>query len=157
MRLDSLILDVRYALRGIRRSPLFSASVAATIGLGLGVLCSALTILNAYVLRPINLPDPEALYALNWDTATVQSRGFRLADFEAASQSPGSPFALAAGQGALVMKDGVSLSGILVSGNYFNVLGTQPILGRLLTPGDAPAPGGNAVSTRRAIASFHLR
>ncbi len=146
MRLDSLNLDVRYALRGIRRSPLFSASVAATIGLGLGVLCSALTILNAYVLRPINLPDPEALYALNWDTATVQSRGFRLADFEAASQSPESPFALAAGQGALVMKDGVSLPGILVSGNYFNVLGTQPILGRLLTPGDAPAPGGNAVA-----------
>ena len=146
MRLDSLILDVRYALRGIRRSPLFSASVAATIGLGLGVLCSALTILNAYVLRPINLPDPEALYQLNWDTATVQSHGFGLSDFEAAGQSRDSPFALAAGQGALVMKDGVSLPGILVSGNYFNVLGTQPILGRLLTPGDAPAPGGNAVA-----------
>jgi len=146
VRLDSLILDVRYALRGIRRSPLFSASVAATIGLGLGVLCSALTILNAYVLRPINLPDPEALYQLNWDTATVQSHGFGLSDFEAAGQSRDSPFALAAGQGALVMKDGVSLPGILVSGNYFNVLGTQPILGRLLTPGDAPAPGGNAVA-----------
>ena len=44
------------------------------------------------------------------------------------------------------MKDGVSLPGMLVSGSYFNVLGTQPLLGRLLTPGDAPAPGGNAVA-----------
>ena len=75
MRLDTLKMDVRYALRGIRRAPLFSASVAATIGLGLGVLCSALTILNAYVLRPIDLPDPEALYGLSWDTATVPRHG----------------------------------------------------------------------------------
>ena len=55
------------------------------------------------------------------------------------------------------MKDGVSLPGMLVSGSYFNVLGTQPLLGRLLTPGDAPAPGGNAVavlrSTRGGLAS----
>jgi hypothetical protein len=54
MRLDILTMDVRYALRGIRRAPFFAAGVAATIGLGLGVLCSALTILNAYVRRPIN-------------------------------------------------------------------------------------------------------
>ena len=60
MPLDNLKMDVRYALRGIRRAPLFSASVAATIGLGLGVVCSAFTILNAYVLRTINLPNPEA-------------------------------------------------------------------------------------------------
>jgi predicted permease len=146
MRLDNLKMDVRYALRGIRRAPLFSASVAATIGLGLGVLCSAFTILDAYVLRPINLPDPHALYTLNWDTATVRSHGFRLSDFEAASQSRTSPFTLTAGQSALVMKDGVPLPGMLVSGNYFNVLGTQAILGRLLTPADVPAPGGNAVT-----------
>ncbi len=146
MRLDNVKMDVRYALRGIRRAPLFSASVAATIGLGLGVLCSALTILNAYVLRPIDLPDPHALYALSWDTATVQFHGFGLSDFEAASQSRTSPFALTAGMNALVMKDGVPLQGMLVSGSYFNVLGTQPVLGRLLTPGDATTPGGNPVA-----------
>jgi predicted permease len=144
MPLDNLKMDVRYALRGIRRAPLFSASVAATIGLGLGVVCSAFTILNAYVLRTINLPDPETLYALGWDTATAPSHGFRLSDFEAATRE--SPFTLTAGQNALVMKDGAPLPGMLVTGNYFNVLGNQPILGRLLTPADAPAPGGNAVA-----------
>jgi hypothetical protein len=59
------------------------------------------------------LRDPEALYTLSWDTATVQSHGFRLADFEAASQNRTSPFALAAGQSALVMKDGVAPPGML--------------------------------------------
>src|ERR1044072_3368815 len=104
-----MIQDLRYALRGIRRSPLFAASVAATIGLGLGVLCSAFTILNAYVLAPINLPNPQALYQLKWDTAAVRSRDFRLADFEAAEQSESSVFDLTAGLGAAVMRDGIQL------------------------------------------------
>ena len=72
MRLELQVLDIRYALRGIRRSPLFAASVAATIGLGLGVLCSAFTILNAYVLAPIDLPNAQALYKLSWDTGGCQ-------------------------------------------------------------------------------------
>jgi hypothetical protein len=63
VRFESLTLDVRYALRGIRRSSLFAASVAATIGLGLGVLCSAFTIVNAYVLAPVDLPDAATIVA----------------------------------------------------------------------------------------------
>ena len=70
--LDILLQDIRYALRGIRRAPLYAATVAATIGLGLGVLTSAFTLVNAYVLRPIDLPDPYALVALSWDTSTVR-------------------------------------------------------------------------------------
>jgi predicted permease len=146
VRLELQILDVRYALRGIRRSPLFAASVAATIGLGLGVLCSAFTILNAYMFAPIALPDAQALYTLSWDTATTRNRDFRLADFEAAGQSDSSPFEVSAGLGAAVMKDGVQLPGLLVSGNYFQVLGARPLMGRTLLPIDAIAPGGNAVA-----------
>jgi predicted permease len=141
-----MIQDLRYALRGIRRSPLFAASVAATIGLGLGVLCSAFTILNAYVLAPIDLPNPQALYQLKWDTAAVRSRDFRLADFEAAEQSDSSVFDLSAGLGAAVMQDGIQLPGLLVTGNYFQVLGALPVMGRTLLPTDAIAPGGNAVA-----------
>ena len=126
MRVESMILDVRYALRGLRRSPLFAASVAATIGLGLGVLCSAFTIVNAYVLTPVDLPDARALYGLSWDTDTVRRQRFRLADFEAASESTPSTFALSAGQEAVVMQEGVPLQGVLVTGNFFQVIGAQP-------------------------------
>jgi len=141
-----MIQDLRYALRGLRRSPLFAASVAATIGLGLGVLCSAFTIVNAYMLAPIDLPNPQALYKLSWDTATVRSRDFRLADFKAAEQSDSSVFDLSAGLGAAVMQDGIQLPGLLVTGNYFQVLGARPVIGRTLLPTDAIAPGGNAVA-----------
>src|SRR6187200_441926 len=104
VRLELQVLDIRYALRGIRRSPLFAASAAATIGLGLGVLCSAFTILNAYVLAPIDLPNPQALYKLSWDTASTRNRDFTLADFEAARESDSSGFDLSAGLGAAVMQ-----------------------------------------------------
>ena len=83
MRFDAFIQDIRYAARTLRRAPLFAGTVVATIGLGLGLLGSAFTLLNAYLLKPIDLPDPHALYALTWDTEMAQGRRFRIADYEA--------------------------------------------------------------------------
>jgi len=143
--IDSLLQDVRYACRGMRRSPLFAASVATTVGLGLGVFASAFTILNAYVLRPVDLPHPYQLYALSWDTAAEPQHRFALVDFDALRD--GTPFfsGLVAAEEAAVMQDGAPASGLLVSGNYFQVLGARAAMGRLLTPDDATAPGGGIV------------
>jgi predicted permease len=143
--LESLMLDIRYALRGIRRSPFFAGSVAATIGLGLGVLCSGITILNGYLLRPIDLPDARSLYALSWDTDTVTRHGFRLSDVEALRED--APFfaGLASSADVGIMQDGVAKRGRLVSGNYFQVLRGSMQLGRTITTADALAPGASAV------------
>jgi hypothetical protein len=59
--LESLWQDMRYAVRTLRRTPLFVVTVAATIGLGLGLSGSAFTILNAYLLKPIDLTNPQAI------------------------------------------------------------------------------------------------
>jgi predicted permease len=142
---ESLILDIRYALRGIRRSPLFAGSVAATIGLGLGILCSGFTILNGYFLRPIDLPDARSLYGLSWDTNTVSRHGFRLSDVEALRADAPLFAGVAASADAVIMQDGIPRTGRLVTANYFQVLGGSMQLGRTLTPADAPAPGGSAV------------
>ena len=140
-----MLADIRYALRGLRRSPLFATSVAATIGLGLGVLCTAVTFLNAYVLKPVDLPDPHALYGLNWDTAEVRRHAFTLADFEALRDNAPHFSSLAAGQQTWVMQGDNLMAGGLVTGNYFAMLGATPALGRLLTPADATAPGDRPV------------
>jgi predicted permease len=140
-----MLTDVRYAIRGLRRSPLFAASVAATIGLGLGVLGSAFTFVNAYVLRPIELPDPYALYELSWDTADVRRQAFSLRDFEALRDTAPQFSTLAAAAQTTVMQGGTAMTGGLVTGNYFQLLGTTPALGRLLTPADASAPGDRPV------------
>ena len=76
MAVDSLFQDIRYAVRTLRRAPLFAATVAATMGLGLGLLGSAFTLLNAYLLKPIDLPNPHALYSLSWDTDTTRRQRF---------------------------------------------------------------------------------
>ena len=134
-----LMNDVRYALRGVRRAPLYAATVAATIGLGLGVLTSAFTIVNAYVLRPIDLPDPHALVELSWDTSTVRRHRFSLSDFESARDTTPHFTGLAAGRTAIVMQDGTAVNGLLVSDNYFTLLGARAARGRTLQPGDATA------------------
>ena len=135
--LESWLRDVQYGLRQLRRAPLFAASVATTIGLGLGVFGSAFTILNAYVLRPVDLPNPYQLYALNWDTATERRHRFSLVDFEALCD--GAPFfsGLVAAEEAPVMQDGNPAVGLLVTANYFQVLGARAAMGRLLAPNDA--------------------
>jgi hypothetical protein len=47
--LESLLQDTRYALRTLRRAPLFSCGIAATVGLGIGLICSLFTVFEAYV------------------------------------------------------------------------------------------------------------
>ena len=142
---DSLFQDIRYALRTLRRAPLFAATVVATMGLGLGLLGSAFTLLNAYLLKPIALPNPHALYALGWDTETTRGRRFSLADYEALQPEARRLAALAAATNVTFMEDAASRSGLLVTGNYFEVLGARPALGRLLRPADAAARGASAV------------
>ena len=142
---DSLFQDIRYAVRTLRRTPLFAVTVAATMGLGLGLVGSAFTLLNAYLLKPIDLPDPYALYALSWDTDTTRGQRFRLADYEALQREARHFSRLAAAEDVTVMQDAVAMRGMLVTGNYFELLGARPALGRLLRPDDAAARGGVAV------------
>jgi hypothetical protein len=51
--IETLLQDIRYALRGFRRTPLFALTVVGTIALGLGWNTAVFTIFNAYVLRPL--------------------------------------------------------------------------------------------------------
>jgi len=143
--LDSLWQDIRYAIRTLRRAPLFAATVVATMGLGLGLLASAFTILNAYLLKPIDLPEPNALYSLSWDTETTRRQRFTLADYQALQPEARRFATVAAGHDVTFMQDAVSVGGLLVTGNYFELLGARASLGRLLRPDDAVARGGRAV------------
>ena len=145
MRLDSIFQDVRYAVRTIGRAPLFAATVAATMGLALGLVGSAFTLLNAYLIRPVNLPNPRALYALSWDTETTFYERFGLADYEALEPEARRLASVAATLDASVMQDAVSTRGLLVTGNYFEMLGARPAVGRLLRRDDAAARGAGPV------------
>jgi predicted permease len=146
-----LIQDTRYALRGIRRAPLFAATASATIGLGLGLLCSAFTVVNAYVLRPIDLPDPLALVGISWESEAARRHRFSWNDVEALRAETPHLSGVAAGTEAVLMRDGSALPGLLVTDDYFAVLGARAALGRTLRAGDDEA--GN---TRVVVLSDRL-
>ena len=145
MGADSLVQDLRYAVRTLRRAPLFAATVAVTMGLGLGLLGSAFTLINAYVLKPINLPNPYGLYSLSWDSETTRGQQFTLAEYEALQPEARRYASVAAAHDVNVMLQSVAMTGLLVTGNYFELLGARPALGRLLRPSDAVARGGAPV------------
>src|SRR5690348_1973920 len=64
--LEELRQDLSFTARSARRAPLFVFTVVATIGVGLGLLVTLFTLFNAYVLRPLAVRDPAALYEVSW-------------------------------------------------------------------------------------------
>ncbi|HEY2014602.1 MAG TPA: ABC transporter permease, partial [Bryobacteraceae bacterium] len=142
--LESAIGDMRYALRGFRKSPGFALAVIGTIGAALGLNTTMFTVFNAYALRPFAVHDPWSLYGFAWYGNNGQPHRFTWDQFQdvAARKSPFSDvIAVEYLQGDV---EGRTLFGQLVSPNYFTMLGAGVEAGRPLTARDE-APGAAAV------------
>src|SRR5437660_8184086 len=81
--IETLLQDVRYALRGFRRTPGFALTVVATIALGLGLNTTLFTIFNAYVLRPVAARDPYSQYLLYWTVKSSEDQRRTCHEYEA--------------------------------------------------------------------------
>jgi putative ABC transport system permease protein len=143
---DAIAQDLRYAFRSVRLAPGFAAGVIATIGFGLSFVCSAFTVVNGYLLKPFDLPDPYALHELSWDSQTVRRHQFTIDDWSAVQA--GSPVfsSVVAFAGTQIAGENGVVYGQLVTGNYFDALGVRPFLSRLLGSLDALRPGDSAVA-----------
>jgi predicted permease len=117
--------DGLYALRGFRRSPLFVVTAVLTIALGLGIDTALFTVFNAYYFAPVNVRDPSSLYAIG-------SGGYSWTEYqEFLKRNP--PFSEAfAYRGTEVRMNDRRAYGLLVTGNYFPILGGRPALGATL-------------------------
>jgi predicted permease len=140
--LEILVKDVRFALRMLRKSPGFTAVAVATLALGIGANAVVFGVLNALILRPLNVPQAESLWGLERgrDKAVNQSYPDYL-DLRDRNRSFDD---LAAYNVALVGLDtgnNPSAAWILeVTGNYFDALGIQPYLGRFFHGADEHGP-----------------
>lgn len=156
----ALTQDLRYAIRQIRRSPGFMFTAVLTLALGVGANTAIFSLLDQALLRALPVQDPGQLVVLQ-DTGTVWDG--HLSDHGAGANESfsypmyrdlrdrGTPFdgllgTAPADVGITRNHASESAKAELVTGNYFNVLGVQPVLGRLFTRNDDTAPAANSVA-----------
>jgi predicted permease len=139
--LDVLLQDIRLAVRMLRKSPGFSALAVLTLALAIGANAVVFGVMDGLVLRPLNVPHSESL----WGTVYGENPGFQSYPNYVDLRDRNKSFEdLAAFNFAFVGLDTGNdpsvASGYAVTGNYFNVLGIQPYLGRFFHSSDERGP-----------------
>jgi macrolide transport system ATP-binding/permease protein len=140
--LESIGADLRFALRQLRRSPGFAVIAVSTLALAIGANAVVFAVLNGLFLRPLNVPQGQSLYALQRgnDTYIIQSYPDYL-DLRDRNRSFTGLAAYTISQAGIDTGKDPSLSWLYqVSGNYFDELGIQPHLGRLIHASDERGP-----------------
>src|SRR5262245_26025164 len=146
---ETLGQDLRYAVRVLHRMPGFAAIVILSLALGVGLTSSVFSVLNALLLRPLPVPDPDRvvrLYQHSYGNTSylnyrdLQARTKTLDSLTAFSWPVAVAFAVPTGQGSPPSEE---VWGAVVSANYFDTLGVQPVAGRTFRP-DEDRTLGNA-------------
>ncbi|HEV8702064.1 MAG TPA: ABC transporter permease [Candidatus Polarisedimenticolia bacterium] len=156
--MDGIVADLRYALRTLAKNRGFALVAILTLALGIGANTAIYSLTDQILLRLLPVRDPDRLVVLRLPGPQA---GHLWSDIDDGAQSFSYPFykglrdqsPLLSGLAArfaipvsVADRDRTErASGELVSGNYFDVLGVRPALGRLLTPEDDRQPGANPV------------
>lgn len=155
--------DLRNAFRGLLKRPMFTIVAVLSLGLGIGVNTAIFSLFHQAVLQPLPVLDPERLINLNApglkrgstsnNNAGRRDAIFSYPMFRDLQAAPATQQALAgiAAHRAFqtnIALDGETISGtgMLVSGNYFSVLGLVPAAGRLLIESDDAQLGAGRVA-----------
>jgi len=151
--LTDFLADLQYALRSLRRTPGLSAFVVVTLAVGIGMATTPFSMLDALVFRPYPVSDPGAVVSL---VSTSHDNAYDLFSYReyldlrdhtnsydgviAHTGTTAVGFAADAGTTPRVK------GGMMVSGNFFSVLGVEPRVGRGFRKDEDQAPGRDAVA-----------
>src|SRR5579872_7218040 len=151
---DSILQDLRYTFRMLRRDPGFAAFAVLIVGLGIGASATVFSVVEAILLRPLPFQEPERLvWIANHDVSGLSGQTTQvghLLDLREQNRSFSDIAGYFAfyGVGDNLLSGGGEperLSGVPVSENFFQVLGIQPQLGRLFTAEECKWHGPKAV------------
>jgi len=154
-----MLEDLKFALRQLRKSPGFTLTAVLTLALGIGANTAIFSLLDQALLRALPVRDPQQLVLLEntgkaWSGNTSIQGGDERAyfsypmykDLRDRNQAFDGLIAMLQTQAGVVWEQRSALvAAQLVSGNYFDVLGVKPALGRLLVQGDDVAKNGSPV------------
>jgi predicted permease len=160
----TLLQDLRYGLRMLRKSPAFTVIALLTLALGIGANTAIFSIVNAVLLKPLPFADSDRLIFM---TSALElqpgvQRGFSVSypdffdwrtqakSFSGMASSHGDSFTLTG------LEQPLHVTAATVSGDFFSVLGTQPFLGRGFTR-EEEKPGTRVVVLSHELwqSAFH--
>jgi macrolide transport system ATP-binding/permease protein len=149
--MHSLIRDIRYAFRNFLKRPGFTAIAVITLALGIGANTAIFSLVNTVLLRPLPVPHPEQLIEVygtlhNGADYTIQSY-LNYKDYRDRNDVFSGLIAYRFAPMSVNHESrNERVWGYLVSGNYFDVLGVQPFLGRYFLPEEDKTPGSHPVA-----------
>ena len=147
--MDRTWQDIRFALRGFRRSPSFVVTALVILALGIGASVAMFTVFRTVLVRRLPVVDQDRVVVM-WtyaaDPATELTTGTRelsvvrkesrtMREIAAVAHWPATSSPFMYGQEPIELNRG------MVTGNFFDVLGVRPALGRLFRPSEPPIAG----------------
>jgi hypothetical protein len=134
--MTGIVQDLRYALRGLRKSPGFASTAILTLGLGIGANTAVFSVLNGLLMRPLPVASPDAVVRIHTGQSTTS-----WPNYEDIRQRNTVFSAVAAhrtmGAGLATDDRPARLIGEATSINFFNLLGVNAALGRSFLESDA--------------------
>jgi putative ABC transport system permease protein len=148
--MESLLQDIRLGIRMLVKSPIFTMTIAVTLGLGIGANAAVFSIVNTLLLRPLPVSDPSNLYVVSVSHQdNEQPHNVSYADFVDYRKRTDIFSDLAAysidfaGLSADNRADRMAVS--YVTGNFFSMLGVGAALGRVILPSEGSVFGADPV------------
>ena len=131
--LEDLMSDVRFAIRGLRKTPVFTAAALISLGIGIGANTAIFSVVNGVLLQPLPYPEADELFVTyiawqDFDGPLSEADFLRLSEMQENSAS----FAAYDTDGfTIAMEDGPEIvRGAWVTPTMFDVLGVSPVVGR---------------------------
>lgn len=155
--LESLVQDIRYGLRGLRKAPGFTAVAAITLALGIGATTAIFSVVNTVLLRPLPYKDSDRIVYIH--TISPMFPEFQLGeskpDFDDMQSGTHSFEAMAISQdkSANLTAPGEpeEVQSVAVSSGYLPLLGVSPVMGRTFQPEDEERKNGDVVLLSQRI------
>ncbi len=159
--MESLLSDLRYAARTLRKNPGFAFAAVLTLALGIGANTAVFSVVSGVLLRPLPFPDPGRLAYIGWQfgnggyntalTAYKYDYFRRNAHvFEAVATYRG--WGTELGEGELPEE----VRGLRVTEGFFRVAGIEPTIGRAFLPREDRPGGGNVVVLGHGLWRSHF-
>jgi predicted permease len=136
--LEGIRADLKYALRQLWKHPGFALTAILTLTLGIGANVVVFSALNALIVRPLNVSEPQRLYNVEHKEHGWYSQSYpNYLDYRDRNSTFDGMVAYDSMSAALATRQTTTKNfGYLASGNYFDVLGVQPLLGRFFHAND---------------------